>query len=235
MWTSWAKALGSIICAIAFVVGWLLNFSQNPILSPQVMMGVGFLLFVGFVAWTIRDLLYKIGQLEDKRADLEVNATVYNRRAILEVHNSGSTAICRAKARVIQGSTEAELYTMYWESESGQCRIDADATESILVAEPPQGYVEFGVRLFKMGASGEQVFLVSSETEKVEHNVAPAYDPTRVVAELRTYAAEYACVIEVTVSSDQGLKKPSKPRRFRVALNADGIAGMRFYPLETNS
>ncbi len=51
--------------ALVFASGWLVNFTQNPMLSPQAIMGVGFLLFVGFVAWTLIGLIQKIGQLED--------------------------------------------------------------------------------------------------------------------------------------------------------------------------
>ena len=59
-----AKALGLMMSAIVFAVGWLINFTQNPILSNQAIMGMGFLLFVGFSAWILVSQIQKIDRLE---------------------------------------------------------------------------------------------------------------------------------------------------------------------------
>lgn len=176
----------------------------------------------------VRNLKNELDNMKSARPKISVEPRVYNERAILEVHNSGGEADFTAKARVISGIPDPELYTMYWESVGRECHINADDSASILVGEISQknrlqqGILAGGLALFKMGMSGEQVFGAQKMQTKSKE-----YD-----GEIRTeYTFEDKCVIEVELTSTPTLVEPFGKRQY--ALEIDHRGNLLFTSMPT--
>ena len=158
--------LGGLV--MAGIGGWY-DF-QEAITNPVGPLGLSILLW-GVIVYSIGglgiigQLWYKVKQLERAMPEIKVTPVVYNRRAILEVHNYGGNAVFRSKARLIKDKHhQEEMYTMYWESvKEGSVSIAKQGTETLLVAEQfmtDLNPMTSALRMFKMGTSGEQHFLV---------------------------------------------------------------------------
>lgn len=135
------------------------------------------------------------------RPDINVTSVVRNRRAILEVYNSGPSAYFVARGRVNRGPSESELYTMYWDAiKTERCQIDQGETASILVAERQQAtFGLFYLQFFRLGTSGEQTF--------------PAPTVENIGGQV---IIDDKCSVEITITSEPPMKAPFRGEHFIV-------------------
>jgi len=201
--------VGRVIAGLVAGLGLAFDYTGESVLtlSSDRWGIIGLFAFGVFVVITlIREIDFALLQ----RPEIKVESVVRNNRAILEVQNIGGEAEFTAKARVIATIPEAELYTMYWESERGtKCHIDGNGgVASILVGKIAEvnritSDIETNISkgslvLLKMGTSGEQIFPAFSVERSVEK---------RGDMEVISGSPIDRCIVEITLTSTPTLKK----------------------------
>jgi len=148
-----------------------------------------------------------IRKLHKAKPKLEVKPKVYDRYAKLEITNDGGMAIFTAKARVIKGIVQPELYNMCWESspDSPNCSINHRDTETIVVAEISRNSEKTddmmtaiyrgGIALYKM--SKERIGVTTLET--IDEYKRKEQYPTMYTT---TIMPQDKCILEVIITSD---------------------------------
>jgi hypothetical protein len=204
MWKRISKPVGAIVLALATAGSYVF-----PI-PPQVLQKwwplIFFVLFCFYIGWYILEQDKRIGELEKAKPKIEVKSKVYDKCAKLEIMNNGGEATFTAKARVIKGTAQPELYSMCWESspDNPNCPINHGDTEPIIVAEiaPESAKTDDvftaiyrgGIALYKMGR--RRIGVTTIETIR-EYENKERY-PT-MYKDISTQADK--CVVEVVITS----------------------------------
>ena len=132
-----------------------------------------------------------------------------------------------AKARVISGFPDAELYPMRWQSvNEKECHVNAGDTEPLLVGEispnaaetdnPLTAIFKGGIALYKMGKER----IGASTFDTVQAHKGKRRYPMMRVTEI---VPKDKCVIEVTITSEPPLKEDFGTQQY--SLEVDHTSG----------
>ncbi len=212
---------------------------QQTLTSPVGPLGISMLLW-GVIIYTIGSLaiigqmLYKEHKLVNALPSSAVKPVVYNERAILEIENLAGGADFTARARVISGTPEPELYGMYWEGVRGTSTYHIDGaggTASILVGEIAEETILRDVKtaiykgelqLFRMGTSGEQTF--PSHTHREIPRMINGKEGIEITQEDKA-------TLEVTITSSPQLKKSFNSQQYFLEIDREHGGQLLFAPM----
>jgi hypothetical protein len=110
---SLVKTLGTIMGALVFALGWVLNFTRNPNFSPQVIIAIGFILVVGFLCWTIYGLHNAVNSLKESRPSIYVQPKRERQWCLLEVINWGAEGTFRCQIQLASNDDKLKNIPLY--------------------------------------------------------------------------------------------------------------------------